>query len=119
MWFFFVCLQFGFKYLFWTADFLTVITNRIASGFNMRIMFIDVEDIYQFFCCIDFFIEEYRGIGGISFDDFCEGTIDECFGLLVSCAKAAVPAYIQIIHDNRYRAYTEKQREWQLVRRGR
>lgn len=75
---------------------------------------------FLFFCySIDFFIEEYRGIGGISFDDFCEGTIDECFGLLVSCAKAAVPAYIQIIHDNRYRAYTEKQREWQLVRRGR
>ena len=35
MWFLFFCFQFGFKYFLWTVDFLTVITYRIASGFNM------------------------------------------------------------------------------------
>ena len=63
--------------------------------------------------------DEPRGIGGLFFDDFTEGGFDRAFALWRSTADAYLAAYAPIVERRRGTPYGEREREFQLYRRGR
>ncbi|MGB0956332.1 MAG: oxygen-dependent coproporphyrinogen oxidase, partial [Panacagrimonas sp.] len=73
--------------------------------------------------CDDYFFlahrDEARGIGGIFFDDWNQGGFAESFGLIQAVGDSFLPAYLPIVERRRNTAYGERQRNWQLMRRGR
>ncbi|CAD6443340.1 1e0a8fef-4486-4b5b-830a-92b234409e63 [Sclerotinia trifoliorum] len=63
---------------------------------------------------------ETRGVGGIFFDDLEEGKDQEnLFAFAQSCLKAFLPSYLPIINKRKDMPFTEKEKEWQQIRRGR
>ena len=62
---------------------------------------------------------EQRGIGGIFFDDFSEVSFDASFAMLRAVADAFLPAYLPIAERRRNLPYGERERAFQLYRRGR
>lgn len=62
---------------------------------------------------------EPRGIGGIFFDDFNEGGFARAFALVQSVAEAFLTAYPPIVERRRGLPYGERERDFQLYRRGR
>ncbi|KAG7697842.1 hypothetical protein KL930_000103 [Ogataea haglerorum] len=82
-------------------------------------------DLYPRFkkwCDEYFFIphrNETRGIGGIFFDDFDELPPQQCLEMVESCFNAFLPAYLPLVERRKDTPYTEVQKEWQQIRRGR
>ncbi|XP_068599854.1 oxygen-dependent coproporphyrinogen-III oxidase, mitochondrial [Brachionichthys hirsutus] len=62
---------------------------------------------------------ETRGIGGIFFDDLDSPSQEEAFQFVKSCARTVVPCYLPIIHKHLKDSFTEEEKDWQQVRRGR
>ena len=62
---------------------------------------------------------EQRGIGGIFFDDFSEGGFDNGFALMQSVGNAFLPAYMPVVERRQDMVYGERERNFQLYRRGR
>ena len=73
--------------------------------------------------CDDYFFlkhrNEPRGIGGLFFDDFDEGGFDHSFGLARSVGNHFPIAYLPILARRKNTPYAERQRNFQLYRRGR
>ena len=73
--------------------------------------------------CDDYFAlrhrNEQRGIGGIFFDDFSELGFEQSFAMLRSVGDAFLPAYLPIVEQRRDTPYGERERAFQLHRRGR
>jgi len=63
--------------------------------------------------------KECRGIGGIFFDDLEEPTQEDCFQFVTTCANAVAPSYIPLVKKHKNDDYGDRQRTWQLLRRGR
>ena len=61
---------------------------------------------------------EARGVGGIFFEDTGREPEAE-FAFVTECARAFLPAYLPIVARRKGRAFTEAQRVWAEVRRGR
>lgn len=62
---------------------------------------------------------EQRGIGGVFFDDFSELGPDRSLAMMQAVGNAFLPAYLPIVERRKSMAYGERQREFQLYRRGR
>ncbi len=62
---------------------------------------------------------EPRGIGGVFFDDFNELGMRRSFEMLKSVANHFLPAYVPIVERRLGMAHGERQRQFQLYRRGR
>jgi len=62
---------------------------------------------------------ETRGIGGIFFDDLNDREPEKLFAFAMDCLDALGPAYVPIVVSHKDDEYTQKQREWQQMRRGR
>ena len=62
---------------------------------------------------------EPRGIGGLFFDDLQEGGFDNAFAFLRSVGDHFLAAYLPIAQRRRETAYGERERDFQLYRRGR
>jgi coproporphyrinogen III oxidase len=62
---------------------------------------------------------ETRGLGGIFFDDQNDRDADLIFDFCKDAANAVVKAYGPIIEKHKNDDFTPKQKEWQLMRRGR
>jgi len=62
---------------------------------------------------------EQRGIGGIFFDDFSELGFEQGFAMLQSVGDAFLTAYLPIVQQRRNMPYGERERAFQLYRRGR
>lgn len=62
---------------------------------------------------------EPRGIGGIFFDDRSQGGFEPCFALARSVGEHYLPAYLPILERRKHQGYGEREREFQLYRRGR
>ncbi|MDA1195118.1 MAG: coproporphyrinogen III oxidase, partial [Planctomycetota bacterium] len=62
---------------------------------------------------------EARGIGGLFFDDWSEGGFEPAFDLLRSVGDQFLPAYLPILERRIPLAYGERERAFQLYRRGR
>jgi coproporphyrinogen III oxidase len=73
--------------------------------------------------CDDYFFlkhrNEARGIGGIFFDDFFEQGFENSFALMRSVGDAFIAAYRPILERRKDTPSGEREREWQLLRRGR
>ena len=63
--------------------------------------------------------DEPRGIGGLFFDDLNESGFERCFEFMRSVGDHYVPAYAPIVEKRKDTAYGERERNWQLYRRGR
>jgi coproporphyrinogen III oxidase len=82
----------------------------------------DVYPRYKDWCDRYFFLKhrgETRGIGGIFFDDLSEWGFERCFEFQRAVGDAFLPAYVPIAERRRGLAYGEREREFQLYRRGR
>lgn len=83
------------------------------------------DDIYPRYkkWCDDYFYlkhrQEPRGIGGLFFDDLNEWEFEKCFAFTRSIGDAFLPAYMPIVDRRKDIEYGEKQRQFQLYRRGR
>ncbi|HIF94177.1 MAG TPA: oxygen-dependent coproporphyrinogen oxidase [Myxococcales bacterium] len=62
---------------------------------------------------------EPRGIGGIFFDDFSEGGFDKAYALWRSAADAFLLAYAPIVERRNGITWGERERDFQIYRRGR
>jgi coproporphyrinogen III oxidase len=62
---------------------------------------------------------EARGIGGLFFDDLDEGGFARCFAFVRSVGDAYLDAYLPILRRRRATPFGERERAWQLLRRGR
>ena len=62
---------------------------------------------------------EQRGIGGLFFDDFNELGFSQSFSLMQAIAESYLLAYIPIVNRQKHKTYSERQRQFQLYRRGR
>lgn len=64
---------------------------------------------------------ESRGVGGIFFDDLDESEKDmeNHFAFVQTCLKAFLPSYLPIIEKRKDMPFTEKEKLWQQIRRGR
>ena len=62
---------------------------------------------------------ERRGVGGIFFDDLDTPSQDACFQFVESCAHSVIPSYVPIVEKHFRDSYTEEQKHWQQLRRGR
>lgn len=63
--------------------------------------------------------EETRGVGGLFFDDFNEWDFDSCFAFQRAVGDAFLDAYLPIVRRRRDTPWSEREREFQLYRRGR
>jgi len=63
--------------------------------------------------------QEQRGVGGIFFDDFSELGMNPSFAMMQSVGNALLPAYLPIVQARKDTAYGERERDFQLYRRGR
>ncbi len=63
--------------------------------------------------------DEPRGIGGLFYDDYDEGGFESAFALWTSTGDAFLEAYAPIVRRRRHLAYGDRERDFQLYRRGR
>ncbi len=66
--------------------------------------------------------KETRGIGGIFFDRLnsdTEMSFEKNFAFWQDVGKAFAPIYVELIKRNKNKTFTEKNKQWQLLRRGR
>jgi coproporphyrinogen III oxidase len=63
--------------------------------------------------------DEQRGVGGLFFDDFSELGFERSFALLRAVGDAFLPAYLPIVERRRAMPHGERERDFQLYRRGR
>lgn len=73
--------------------------------------------------CDDYFFlkhrQEARGIGGLFFDDFNALGFTRSFALMRSIGDALLPAYLPIVQQRKATPYSQRERDFQLYRRGR
>jgi coproporphyrinogen III oxidase len=62
---------------------------------------------------------EPRGIGGIFFDDFADRDFEFSYGVVRSLGDAFMPAYLPILERRKAMPFGERERNFQLYRRGR
>ena len=82
-------------------------------------------EAYPFFkkWCDEYFYlphrQEPRGIGGLFFDDWTLGGFAQAFAMARRVGDHFIPAYLPIVQARRETKYGEREREFQLYRRGR
>lgn len=82
----------------------------------------DVYPRYKQWCDEYFFLKhrnEARGVGGIFFDDLNAWGFEPCFAFLQSVGDSYLGAYLPIARRRRDTPYGERERDFQLYRRGR
>ena len=83
------------------------------------------EDYYARFkkWCDEYFYlkhrNETRGVGGLFFDDLNEKSFEHSFGFMRSVGDHYLPAYVPIVQRRKNLTYGERERDFQLYRRGR
>lgn len=82
----------------------------------------DVYANYKAWCDRYFYLkhrDEPRGIGGLFFDDLNEGGFEQCFEFVRAIGDSYLEAYLPIVSKRKETPYGEREREFQLYRRGR
>lgn len=77
---------------------------------------------YKKWCDDYFFLKhrnEPRGIGGLFFDDFNSLGFEKCFAFMRSVGDSYAAAYLPIVERRKDTPYGERERNFQLYRRGR
>jgi len=82
----------------------------------------DYYDRYKKWCDEYFYLKhrgETRGVGGLFFDDLNEPGFERSFAFTRAVGDAFLPAYLPIVKARRKHKFGNRQREFQLYRRGR
>jgi len=82
----------------------------------------DVYEKYKAWCDRYFFLphrNETRGVGGLFFDDLNEGGFSRCFAFQRSVGDHFLPAFLPILERRKDQPYGDRERQFQLYRRGR
>jgi len=82
----------------------------------------DVYGKYKKWCDEYFYLRhrnETRGVGGLFFDDVNEAGFDDSFAFVRAVADRFLPAYLPIVAARKDQPYGEREREFQMYRRGR
>lgn len=82
----------------------------------------DVYPRYKQWCDEYFYLKhrnEPRGIGGLFFDDLNEWGFEKCFAFMQSVGDHYIQAYLPIVQKRKAMQYGERERDFQLYRRGR
>lgn len=82
----------------------------------------DVYARYKKWCDEYFFNkhrDEERGVGGLFFDDLDEGGFERCFAFMRAVGEGFLDAYLPIVERRKGVRWGEREREFQLYRRGR
>jgi coproporphyrinogen III oxidase len=82
----------------------------------------DVHAKYTKWCDDYFYLPhraEPRGVGGLFYDDLNEWGFKKSFDFMQSVGDSFSKAYVPIVLNNKDRDYGERERQWQLYRRGR
>ena len=82
----------------------------------------DVHAKYKKWCDDYFYLPhraEPRGVGGLFYDDLNEWGFEKSFDFMQSVGDSFLRAYVPIVLNNKDRDYGERERQWQLYRRGR
>jgi coproporphyrinogen III oxidase len=82
----------------------------------------DIYARYKKWCDEYFYLKhrlEPRGIGGVFYDDLNEGGFDHCFALTRSVGDHFLDAYAPILERRHATPFGERERDFQLYRRGR
>ncbi len=82
----------------------------------------DYYDRFKRWCDEYFFLkhrQEHRGIGGVFFDDFNELSFDDSFALMQAVGNGYIDAYEPILAKRKDHPFGERERDFQLHRRGR
>lgn len=83
------------------------------------------EDVYARYkkSCDEYFYlkhrNETRGVGGLFFDDLNEWGFERSFDFMRAIGDSYLSAYLPIVQRRKHEEYGERQREFQLYRRGR
>ncbi|MDH5765157.1 MAG: oxygen-dependent coproporphyrinogen oxidase [Gammaproteobacteria bacterium] len=83
------------------------------------------EDVYKKYkqWCDDYFYlkhrNEPRGVGGLFFDDLNEWGFEKSFAFMQSVGDNYIKAYLPIVQKRKSTDYGERERDFQLYRRGR
>jgi coproporphyrinogen III oxidase len=83
---------------------------------------VDVYAKYKRWCDEYFFIkhrDETRGVGGLFFDDLNAGGFERSFDFMRAVGDGFANAYLPIVEKRKSTPFGERQREFQLYRRGR
>ena len=62
---------------------------------------------------------ETRGIGGLFFDDLNQWEFDKCFAYIQAVGQGYLEAYLPIVEKRKSHCFGERERQFQLYRRGR
>lgn len=82
----------------------------------------DVYSKYKKWCDHYFFLKhrnEPRGIGGLFFDDLHEGDFGSCFAFMQAVGEGYIQAYQPIVARRKGHPFQQRERDFQLFRRGR
>jgi coproporphyrinogen III oxidase len=82
----------------------------------------DLYQKYKDWCDRYFFLphrNETRGVGGLFFDDVDHGGFEKSFGFLRSVGDHFLPAYLPLVERRKDLPYGDRERNFQLYRRGR
>jgi coproporphyrinogen III oxidase len=82
----------------------------------------DLYEKYKAWCDRYFFLphrNETRGVGGLFFDDFNGNGFDHSFSFMRSVGDHFLPAYIPIVERRMNEPWSQRERDFQLYRRGR
>lgn len=82
----------------------------------------DVYPRYKKWCDDYFYLphrSEPRGVGGLFFDDLSEGGFERCFEFLQAVGDSYIEAYQPIVAKRKTLPFGERERQFQLYRRGR
>lgn len=77
---------------------------------------------YKTWCDQYFYLKhrnETRGVGGLFFDDLNGWGFERCFAFMQAVGNGYLDAYVPIVEKRKTETYGERQRQFQLYRRGR
>ena len=83
------------------------------------------DDVYPRYkkWCDEYFLlkhrNEPRGVGGLFFDDLNEGGFEDCFNFMKSVGDSYTQAYLPIVKRRKEMVFGQRERDFQLYRRGR
>lgn len=81
-----------------------------------------VYDDYKTWCDEYFYLKhrnEQRGVGGLFFDDLNQWGFEKSFAFLRAVGDSYLSAYVPIVNRRKSASYGERERDFQLYRRGR
>ncbi|ENM5742226.1 oxygen-dependent coproporphyrinogen oxidase [Vibrio metoecus] len=82
----------------------------------------DIYNQHKAWCDRYFYLphrNETRGIGGLFFDDLNEWPFEQCFSYMQAVGEGYTQAYVPIVEKRKNTPFTERERQFQLYRRGR